>query len=107
MTVMSRLVPIRTPLTREVVEFVGRLQSKGSAVARVDGPQVFSQAIRVEARRRRVRVRAGTAAQDPQVVWACDPNWEFSEKEYARESRRAMNQPDALLRAAGSRARDE
>ncbi len=102
MTVMSRLVPIRTPLTREVAQFVGRLQSKGSAVARVDEPQVFRQAIRVEARRRGVRVRTGTAAQDPQVVWACDPNLELSEEEYARENRRAVNRLGALLRAAGS-----
>jgi hypothetical protein len=107
MTVMSRLVPIRTALTREVAEFVGRLQSKGSAVARVDEPQVFRQAIRVEARRRGVRVRTGTAAQDPRWLWACDPNWELSEEEYARQSRRAANRLDALLRAAGSRAKDE
>ena len=49
---MGRVVPITTPLTQEVGAFVGILQSKGSAVVRVDEPQVFRQAVRVEARRR-------------------------------------------------------
>jgi hypothetical protein len=97
---MSKLVPIVTPLTKEVAVFVGSLQSKGSAVGRVDNPQVFRQAVRVEARRRGLRVRTGIADQDPNVVWACDPNWKLSDEEYARASRRAVNQLDAVSRGS-------
>lgn len=94
---MGRLVSISTPLTQEVAAFVGTLQSKGSAVLRVDDPQVFRQAVRVEARRHHVRVRTGIADRDPNVVWACDPDWKLSDEEYERASRRAVNQLDALL----------
>jgi len=48
---------------------------EGSAVGRVDNPQVFRQAVRVEARRRGLRVRTGIADRDPNVVRACDPDW--------------------------------
>lgn len=94
---MSRLVPIATPLTREVAAFGGMLQSKGSAVLRVDDAQGFRQAVRVEARRRGVRVRTGIASRDPNVVWACDPDWKLSDEEFERASRRAVNQLAALL----------
>ncbi len=94
---MGRLVSISTSLTQEVAAFVGRLQSKGSAVLRVNEPQAFRQAIRVEARRRGMRVRTGIAGQDPNVVWACDPDWKLSDEEYERASRRAVNQLAALL----------
>jgi len=94
---MSRLVPISTPLTQEVAAFVGRLQSKGSAALRVDDPQDFRQAVRVEALRRRIRVRTGVAGQDPNAVWACDLDWKRSDEEYERASRRAVNQLAALL----------
>src|SRR3981081_2044301 len=94
---MGSLVSISTPLTEEVAAFVGTLQSKGSAVLRVDDPQVFRQAVRVEARRRRVRVRTGLAGPDPNVVWACDPEWKLSDEEYERASRRAVKQLAALL----------
>jgi hypothetical protein len=70
---MGRVAPITTPLTQEVTAFVGILQSKGSAVVRVDEPQVFRQAVRVEARRRGNRVRTGIASQDLNTVWAVDP----------------------------------
>ena len=104
---MSKLVSITTSLTQDVAAFVGRLQSKGSAMIRVDNPEVFRQAVRVEARRRRLRVRTGVAAQDPNVVWACDPKWNLSAEEYARASRRAANQFAALLRGTPSPAKDE
>ncbi len=106
MTKMSRLLPIRTALTREIAAFVGRLQSKGYAVERVDEPQVFRQAIRVEARRRNIRVRTGTAARDAHAVWACDADRGLSDEEYARENRRVVNRFDALLRAAQTRTGD-
>ncbi len=99
---MGRVVPITTPLTQEVGAFVGILQSKGSAVVRVDEPQVFRQAVRVEARRRGIRVRTGTASQDRNTVWAVDPEWKLSDAEYERASRRAVNKLDALLRAGRS-----
>jgi hypothetical protein len=104
---MSKLVLITTPLTQDVAAFVGRLQEKGSAVIRVDSPEVFRQAVRMEARRRRLRVRTGIADQDPNIVWACDPTWNLSDKEYARGNRRAANQFAALLRGAPSSAGDE
>jgi hypothetical protein len=104
---MGGLVSISTPLTEEVAAFVGRLQSKGSAVLRVDDSQVFRQAVRVEARRRGVRVRTGIAAQDPNVVWACDPNWKLSDEEYERASRRAVNQLAALLSGPPAPSREE
>jgi hypothetical protein len=104
---MSRLVSIRTPLTQEVSAFVGSLQSKGSAVVRVADPQVFRQAVRVEARQRGLRVRTGVAGQDPNVVWACDPDWKLSDEEYERANRRAANQFAALLRGTGSTADDK
>jgi hypothetical protein len=94
---LGRLVSISTPLTQEVAAFVSMLQSKGSAVLRVDDAQVFRQAIRVEARRRGVRVRTGIAGRDPNVVWACDPDWKLSDEEFERASRRAVNQLAALL----------
>jgi hypothetical protein len=95
---MGRVVPITTPLTQEVAAFVGILQSKGSAVARVDEPQVFRQAVRVEARRRGLRVRTGVASRDRHTVWAVDPERKLSDEEYQRASRRAVNKLDALLR---------
>lgn len=94
---MGRLVSISTPLTQEVAAFVGALQSKGAAVIRVDDAQVFRQAVRVEARRRGVRVRTGIASRDPNVVWASDPDWKLSDEEFERASRRAVNQLVALL----------
>ncbi len=103
---MGTLVSISTPLTQEVAAFVGRLQSKGSAVLRVDDPQVFRQAVRVEARRRRVRVRTGIAGRDLNVVWACDPDWKLSDEEYERASRRAVNQLAALLSSTPHDPRD-
>ncbi len=99
---MGRVVPITTPLTQEVAAFVGILQSKGSAVVRVDEPQVFRQAVRVEARRRGIRVRTGIASQDRDTVWAVDPDWKLSDEDYERASRRAVNQLAALLRDSGS-----
>jgi hypothetical protein len=106
MGAMGRLVSISTPLMQEVAAFVGRLQSRGSAVLRVDDPQVFRQAVRVEARRRGVRVRTGTAGQDPNVVWACDPDWKLSDEEYEQESRRAVNKLAVLLSSTSPRPRD-
>jgi hypothetical protein len=103
---MGRVVPITTPLTREVAAFVGILQSKGSAVMRVDEPQVFRQAVRVEARRRGIRVRTGIASQDRNTVWAVDREWKLSDEEYERASRRAVNQLDVLLRG-GRRSPDD
>ena len=97
---MGRVVPITTPLTQEVAAFVGILQSKGSAVVRVDEPQVFRQAVRVEARRRGVRVRTGTASHDPLTVWAIDPGWKLTDQGYERASRQAANKFAALLRGA-------
>lgn len=88
---MARLVPIATPLTLEVSIFVGGVQSKGSAAVRTDDPQAFRQAVRVEARRRGLRVRTGVADRDPNLVWAYDPDHTLSDEEYAREDRRAAN----------------
>jgi hypothetical protein len=99
---MGRVVPITTPLTLEVAAFVGILQSKGSAVVRVDEPQVFRQAVRVEARRRGIRVRTGIASQDRNTVWAVDPEWKITDEEYDRASRQAANKLDALLRGVRS-----
>jgi hypothetical protein len=98
---VSRLVPITTPLTEEVAVFVGTVQSKGSAVSRVDDPQVFRQAVRVEARRRRVRIRTGVTDRNPHVVWACDPSARLSDEEYARADRRAANLLGALIHGSG------
>lgn len=95
---MGRVVPITTPRTQEIAAFVGILQSKGSAVVRVDDPQVFRHAVRVEARRRGLRVRTGVASQDHHTVWAVDPDRKLSDEEYERASRRAVNKFDALLR---------
>lgn len=99
---MGRVVPITTPLTQGVSAFVGILQSKGSAVVHVDEPQVFRQAVRVEARRRRIRVRTGIASRDRKTVWAVDPEWQLSDEQYERASRLAVNKLDALLRGAYS-----
>ena len=104
---MGRLVPISTPLTQEVAAFVGALQSKGSAVLRVDDTQLIRQAVRVEARRRGVRVRTGIAGRDPKVVWAYDPDWQLSDEEFERASRRAVNQLAALLAGPPDPSRDE
>jgi hypothetical protein len=79
-----------------VAAFVGILQSKGSAVVGVDQPQVFRQAVRMEARRQGIRVRTGIASHDPKTVWAVVPEW-----------RRAVNQLAALLKGAGPRAAEE
>lgn len=95
---MGRVVPITTLLTQEVAAFLGILQSKGSAVVRVDEPQVFRQAVRVEARRRGIRVRTGIASQDRNTVWAVDQEWKLSDEEYERASRQAANKFEALLR---------
>src|ERR1700736_6109610 len=99
---MGRGVPIKTPLTQEISAFVGTLQSKGSAVVRVDEPQLFRRAIRLEARRRGGRVRPGIASQDRNTVWAVDPEWKLSDEEYERASRQAANKFDALLRGVRS-----
>jgi hypothetical protein len=99
---MGRMVPITTPLTQEVAAFVGILQSKGSAVLRADEPQVFRHAVRVEARRRGIRVRTGIASQDRNTVWAVDPEWKLTDEEYDRASRQAANKLDALLRGVRS-----
>jgi hypothetical protein len=99
---MGRVVPIKTPLTQEVSAFVGTLQSQGSAVVRVDEPQLFRRAVRVEARRRGVRVRTGIAGQDRNTVWAVDPEWKLSDEEYERASQQAANKFDALLRSVRS-----
>jgi hypothetical protein len=103
---MGRLVSISTPLTQEVAAFVGRLQSKGSAVLRVDDPRLFRRAVRLEARRRHVRVRTGIAGRNPNVVWACDPDWKLSDEEYERASRRAVNQLAALVSSNPHTPRD-
>ena len=98
---VSKLVPIKTPLTDEVAVFVGTIQSQGYAVRRVDDPQVFRQAVRVEARRRGQRVQTGVTDQDPHVVWACDPSSRLSDEEHARADRRAANLLGALIHGSG------
>jgi hypothetical protein len=98
---VGKLVSITTPLTEEVDVFVGTLQSKGSAVSRVDDPQVFRQAVRVEARRRGQRVRTGVTDRDSHVVWACDPSPRSSDEEHARADRRAANLLGALIHRSG------
>src|SRR5207249_125827 len=91
---------ISTPLTQEVAIFVSMLQSKGSAVCQIDDPSAFRQAVRTEARRRRVRVRTGVASHDANTVWAVVPDWKLSDEEYERASRQAANKFDALLRGS-------